>query len=448
MPLKHFFATFLFFSYVAIAQQETEGEIINFQDVKVIELLKGLNDENDSEASHLLYLGIILNEGLGAEVDKDSANNALIRSSELGSLAARLYMVQNGATIVAPNDFKELTEYIAVVRNEMKNLGMKFYRNSNEPEYPDSWNESHLEIYNLYSKLDKSLDKLLEEKALKAKFIGENKWQVGDAFLHLSIDKEENPDYSSISDSPSKYVLVGSWDYSIPHKSTTDNNVLSMSFVSKINHENDCNFFERRNSDNAINYEKLFEHCYVKILLKKDELDEEIVASIEFENYKAAGLAYQNFAKSIDEQANIESIFFKYSVYFVLLIFIYFSLRKIIPIIRDGMLVANKSSKKVAGKLKENLDDFQSSINEKRVKRKIEDIIFEEVIKQEIKNKCKADSEIGEEFIREIVKREVGSDNLIDLTQLKEDIAQALKNGDYDKVKELTDLAEKIKNIN
>ena len=421
----------LFFTHLAFAQQDISDAIGKFNNQKYQEAYQALSKEgNPNDARGLFYKGIMLDKGLGTPIDQQSANEVLFRSSELGNLAARFYLANKGVTDIAPKDLAKLSKTRLSLRQKMKDRGMKFHSWNDEPEYPDYWNKEYKELYDNYSEVNRKIARWAEDEALEATFIGNNKWQVGDAIIYLYVDKKANPEHSWESDWHTKYLVEGSWSYFIPHSSKSQNGSLSLSFYSKRNYENDCQFFKEVESDDIVNYERLFKSCYIR----------ELIGSVAFANFETAGLAYQNIARSIDQKGKNEILFMKIFVGLIIFIVGFFILKKVI-------LATKKTSKQAAKKLKENIYNVQENLNENRIKRKFQDTVVEETVKQQIKENNRVEEEIDKAIIKEVVKREVEGNSSIDLTKLKQDIALALKDGEYDKVKELTDLAEKINKL-
>lgn len=431
----------LFFTHLAFAQQDISDAIGKFNNQKYQEAYQALSEEgNPNDASGLFYKGIMLDKGLGTPIDQQSANEVLFRSSEQGNLAARFYLANKGVTDIAPKDLAKLTKTRLSLREKMKDKGMKFYSWNDEPEYPDYWNKEYKELYDTYSEVNRKIERWAEDEALEATFIGNNKWQVGDAILYLYVDKKANPEHSWDSDWHTKYLVEGSWNYFIPHYPKSQNGSFSLSFHSKRNYENDCQFFKEVESDDVVNYERLFKSCYIQIFKKKENTERELIGSVAFVNFETAGLAYQKIARSIDQKGKNEILFMRIFVGLIIFVVGFFILKKVI-------MVTKKTSKRAAKKLKENISNVQENLNENRIKRKFQDAVVEETVKQQIKENNRVEEEIDKAIIKEVVKREVEGNSSIDLTKLKQDIAVALKDGEYDKVKELTDLAEKINKL-
>ena len=110
----------------------------------------------------------------------------------------------------------------------------------------------------------------------------------------------------------------------------------------------------------------------------------------------------------------------------------FFTIRKHSAVVQDKV-------KELAEKLKIKLFNFRSDINKKVLKKKYE----KEVVRQKIKEKVRAEVQANK-----VTKNNDVNTSTIDLSKLKQDIDMALKNGDYNKVKELTDLAEKLTRLN
>lgn len=151
-------------------------------------------------------------------------------------------------------------------------------------------------------------------------------------------------------------------------------------------------------------------------------------------------LAPELTRKKLQEEADIQLARDLKSMLLVLgllfLIAVVFLIRKFIPVVKV-------MSKQAAEKLKIIISNTLINLKKVRLKRRFEDKVVEEIIKQKIKAKVKAEAEIDNAF-----KNNGTSASSIDLTKLKQDISTALKNGEYDKAKELTDLAEKLEKLN
>lgn len=436
--LRIFAGIVLFFTHLAFAQQDISDAIGKFNNKKYQEAYQVLNKEsNSNDAKGLFYRGVMLDNGLGTSIDQESANKVLFQSSELGNLAARFYLAEKGVTDIAPKNLDKLTKMRLSFRQKMKDKGMKFNSWNDEPAYPNYWNKEDEELYDTYSEVNRKIERWAEDEALKATFIGSNKWQVGDAIIFLNVDKKANPEHSWDSDWHTKYLVDGSWNYFIPHSSKSQGGSFSLSFDSKRNYENSCDFFKEVESDDLIDYERLFKECYVKIFLKEESFESKLIGSVVFVNFEAAGLAYQNIGKGIDQSGKDKVLFLRVLIGLLVFVIGFFILKKVI-------MVTKKASKQAAAMLKDNISNVQDNINENRIKRKFENTVVEETIKQQIKENNRVEEEIDKAIIKEVIKREVKGNSSIDLTKLKQDIAVALKDGQYDKVKELTDLAERI----
>lgn len=430
----------LFFNHFALAQQDISDAIGQFNNKKYKEAYEILSKEsNSNNPKALFYIGVMLDKGLGTSIDQESANKALLKSSELGNLAARLYLTEKGAVDIGPNYLDELTKLRLSLRQEMKDKGTKF-DSMDEPELRYRLSDRS-ELTDKYFETNKKIELWAEDEPLKATFIGSNAWQVGDALLYLYVDKKSNPEHSLIRDWHTKYLVAGSWAYFIPHSQSSYRGTFSLVFASKKNYDEKCYFFGGVESDQAINYERLFKSCYVMIFHKKENAEEKLIASVVFANFETAGLAYQGLAKSIDRKGKNLVVFQKMFLGLIIFIAGFFILKKVI-------LVTREASKKATKEIKSNISNIKSNINESRIKRKFEDTVVEETIKQQIRENNRVEEEIDKAIIKEVVKREVENNNSIDLTKLKEDIIVALKDGNYDKVKELTELVEKISKLN
>lgn len=110
----------------------------------------------------------------------------------------------------------------------------------------------------------------------------------------------------------------------------------------------------------------------------------------------------------------------------------FFTIRKHAAVVKDKV-------KELSEKLKIKLFNLRSDINKQVLKKKYE----KEVVRQKIKEKVRAEVQANK-----VAKNNDVNTSAIDLSKLKQDIDMALKNGDYNKVKELTDLAEKLSKLN
>lgn len=441
--LKIFAGQVLFLTHWTFAQQDISDAIGKFNSKKYQEAYQALSKEgNPNDANALFYKGIMLDKGLGTSIDQESANKVLFRSSELGNLAPRFYLANKGVTNIAPKGLDKLNKMRLSHRQKMKDKGVKFYSWIDEPDYSNYsyMNEKHQQLIDTYMEVNEKIERWAEDEALEATFVGDNKWQVGDAIIYLYVNKKENPEHSWESDRHTKYLVYGSWSYFIPESPKSQNGSWSIKFHSKRNYENDCLFFKEVESDDIINYERLFKSCYIKIFTKKENSEEEFIGSVAFVNFETAGLDYQNIARRIDKRGKSQVLLMKLFVGLIIFIVVFFILKKVI-------LITRKMSKQAARKLKTNIYNIQENLNENRIKRKFQDTVVEETVKQQIKDNSRVEEEIDKAIIKEVVKREVGGNSSIDLTKLKQDIAAALKDGKYDKVKELTDLAEKINKL-
>lgn len=435
--LRGFVGAALLFNHFASAQQSIADGIDKFKNKKYSEAYEILSMADHSRNPvALYYLGVMLDKGLGTTSDKDSATKALLESSNMGNLSSRIYLAESGASVFGSTKLDQLVNEKASLKEKMKNKGMKFYSWNDEPKYPDYWDKNKA-LYEQYSEIESKINDWAESNALEATYAANNMWKVGDTILYLAIDKKANPDHSWDSDWHTKYLVEGSWSYFIPHSSKSQDGSFSLSFHSKRNYENSCDFFKEIESDNIINYERLFKECYVKLFSKTENSESKLIGSVAFKDFEAAGEAYQNFARSIDTIGKREVIFLKLFIGLSILVVGFFILKKVISITK-------KATNQATEKLKNNISNAQDNIKESRLKRKFEDTVVEETVKQQIKENTRVEEEIDKAIINEVVKREVEGNSSIDLTKLKQDIAVALKDGQYDKVKELTDLAEKI----
>ena len=130
------------------------------------------------------------------------------------------------------------------------------------------------------------------------------------------------------------------------------------------------------------------------------------------------------------EEFAIKAIFAVLSL--SLLVASFFTIRKHAPVAKDKI-------KELAEKLKIKIFNFRSYINKKMLKQKYE----KELVRQNIKEKVRTEVQANN-----VAKNNDVSPSAIDLSKLKQEIAIALKNDDYNKVKELIDLAEKLDKLN
>lgn len=438
MWFRVFGVTIILFSRVSLAQQSVSEGIDEFNKSNYPDAYRILSQNeysNDSRA--LYYLGVMLDQGLGTTINSDAATKALLKSSNMGNFASRIYLAESEASVIGPEKLEQLVYEKSAIKQRMKDNGMKFFSFVDEPEFPSDLDKKNLELYETYHKLESQINDFSENEASQATYIGNDLWQVGDVNFYLTITKKENPEFSLFNSIQPKYIVSGEWDYSAISSMKKQGVTLSLSFKSKRNYENKCLFFKDISSNYAIDYEKLFKECYVNIFVKKENSDSKFIGSIKFLNYETAGKAYQDTVKSIAESGSMEANIARFFIGLVALFVCFFILKVVISII-----------KKAKEKIRENIANVQDGMIESRLKRKMEDSIIEETAKHAIKEKSRVEEEIDKAIIRAVVNKKVENNSDIDLTQLKQDITIALKNGEYDKVKELTELAEKLHNLN
>ncbi|MBH0092841.1 hypothetical protein [Pseudoalteromonas sp. SCQQ13] len=136
----------------------------------------------------------------------------------------------------------------------------------------------------------------------------------------------------------------------------------------------------------------------------------------------------------LEAERAIDSILWVIGISFFITVF--FIIKKYIPVFKVAIKQAAQKFQKSTSKIKGNL-------NESRLKRKVQDTVIKEVVKQKIRNKVGTKSNVH----KHLDSKDAGSSS-INLTKLKQDISIALENGEYDKAKELTNLAEKLSKLN
>lgn len=136
----------------------------------------------------------------------------------------------------------------------------------------------------------------------------------------------------------------------------------------------------------------------------------------------------------LEAERAVDNILWVIGIFFF--ITVCFIIKKYIPVFKVAIKQAAQKFQNKTSKIKHNL-------NESRLKRKVQDTVIKEVVKQKIKDKVGIESNID----KHLDIKDAGN-SLINLTKLKQDISIALGNGEYDKAKELTDLAEKLEKLN
>lgn len=136
----------------------------------------------------------------------------------------------------------------------------------------------------------------------------------------------------------------------------------------------------------------------------------------------------------LEAERAIDSILWTIGISFF--IAVYFIIKKYIPIFKVAIKRAAQKFQKSASKIKGNL-------NESRLKRKVQDTVIKEVVKQKIRSNVGIKSNVDK-----YLDIKGAGNSSINLTKLKQDINIALDNGEYGKAKELADLAEMIEKLN